>query len=357
MKKKILIIIVSVLCLVLALTLAGCGKKKQDHEASNVVRIYCFGDYIDPDLMKDFQKETGIKVILDTFDTNEEMYPIIKNGTVDYDVICVSDYMIEKLRQEKLLAPLNYDNIPNVENMMPRYLKMAEAFDPGNKYALPHTVGTMGILYNTKKITEGSIDSWNDMWDKKYKGQIVMPDSMRDTFAIALKAKGYSLNATSKEALKTASDYLIKQKPLVYKYANDSARDTMVGGSADMAVIWSGEVQYCQELNEDLAYVIPKEGSEEFLDMWAVPANAVNKTNGEKWINFMLSKEAAEKNYEYLTYAIPNKYVYDMVKDDPEVLNILFPDDKILEKCETLKTLTTEEEDRYSYYWKIFKAD
>ena len=131
-------------------------------------------------------------------------------------------------------------------------------FDPGNKYSVPHTWGTLGILYDSTKIPEGAVTSWNDLWKEEYRGRIVMPDSMRDTMAIALKAKGYSLNTKDERQLAVATDYLTAQKPLVYKYANDSARDMILGGSADLAVIWNGEVLYCQEERPELSYVVPK---------------------------------------------------------------------------------------------------
>ncbi|MGN0734169.1 MAG: extracellular solute-binding protein [Emergencia sp.] len=320
------------------------------------VHVYCFGDYIDPELIDEFEEETGVKVIMDTFDTNEEMYPVIKNESVNYDVICASDYMIEKLAGEGLLAELNRENIPNYSNLMEEYMANSESFDKGNKYAVPHTIGTLGIIYNTNTVKEGEITSWNDLWKKKYEQRIVMPDSVRDTFAIALKAKGYSLNTTDEAEVKEAADYLILQKPLVYKYANDSARDLILGGSVDIAVVWSGEVLYTQEENPDLSFVLPEEGSEQFTDCWAVPASAANKKNGELWINFMLKKSTAETNYEYLTYSIPNKAVYDYVSDDENAMNVLFPEAAVLEKCEALKNLGSEADDMYSVQWKRFKS-
>ena len=183
-----------------------------------------------------------------------------------------------------------------------------------------------------------------------------MPDSMRDTLAIALKAKGYSLNTTDEKQIAEASRYLTEQKPLVYKYANDSARDIILGGSADIAVIWNGEVLYCQEENPDLAYVVPKEGSEDFTDSWAIPTSAKNKENAEKWINFMLDKDVAMTNFDYLTYSIPNISVIDSVRDDAAKMGVLFPEDSVLEKCEALKNLGPAAGDLYTKYWKKFKS-
>jgi len=320
------------------------------------VHVYSYGDYIDPVLIDEFEKETGITVVMDTFDTAEEMYPVIKNQSVSYDVICVSDYMIEKLMEEDLLAELDYAGIPNVENIDKKYLELAEAFDPGNKYAVPHTWGSLGILYDTAVIPEGEITSWNDLWKDKYAGRIVMPDSMRDTLAIGLKAKGYSLNTTNEEEISAATEYLIQQKPLVYKYANDSARDLILGDAADIAVVWNGEVLYTQEENPDLAYVIPKEGSEHFTDAWAMPKAGKHKENGLKWINFMLEKENAEVNFDYLTYSIPNVSVIEMNKDNPADMGVLFPAEEVLTKCEALKNLGSEIDDLYTRYWKKFKS-
>ena len=353
-KKVVSVVTTSMVILLLGGVMFASGITTKS--TGDEVHVYCFGDYIDPELIDEFEEETGVKVIMDTFDTNEEMYPVIKNESVNYDVICASDYMIEKLAGEGLLAELNRENIPNYSNLMEEYMAASESFDKGNKYAVPHTIGTLGIIYNTNTVKEGEITSWNDLWKKKYEQRIVMPDSVRDTFAIALKAKGYSLNTTDEAEVKEAADYLIQQKPLVYKYANDSARDLILGGSVDIAVVWSGEVLYTQEENPDLSFVLPQEGSEQFIDCWAVPASASNKKNGELWINFMLKKSSAEKNYEYLTYSIPNKAVYDYVSDDENAMNVLFPEASVLEKCEALKNLGSEADDMYSVQWKRFKS-
>lgn len=353
--KKPVTILLTVLVAALlggTLLLSGFSGEKNGKE----VHIYAFGDYIDPSLIEEFEEETGISVVMDTFDTNEEMYPVIKNQSVNYDVICASDYMIDKMIGENLLWEIDYSGIPNISNLSEKYLATAAKFDPGNKYSVPHTWGTLGILYDTTKIPEGSVTSWNDLWKEEYRGRIVMPDSMRDTMAIALKAKGYSLNTKDERQVAEAADYLAKQKPLVYKYANDSARDMILGGSADLAVIWNGEVIYCQEERPELSYVVPKEGGEEFTDCWAIPAAASNKENAQAWINFMLEKETAKRNYEYLTYSIPNISVIDSVKRNPAKMQVLFPEDSVLVQCESLKNLGAEADDLYTAYWKKFKS-
>lgn len=355
MKKRIVSML---LIFALCLGLAACGGKGEEKENnSKVIKVYSLGDYFDPALIDEFEKETGIKVILDNFDTNEEMYPVISKGTVRYDVICASDYMIERLLKKKLLAKLDYANLPNFENIDQRYMQIASKFDKNNEYAVPHTWGVLGVMYNTKKVREGEIKSWNDLLKKKYDQQIVMPDSVRDNFAIALKARGYSINTKKESELKEATKFLQDQSPLVYKYSNDAARDLAIGGSTDIAIVWNGEALYSREENSDLDFVVPKEGSEEFLDMWAIPANAEHKKNAEKWIDFMMRKDTALKNYEYLTYTIPNKAVIEKVSKDTESKKYIFPDESIISKCESLTDLGTKYDDMYNKYWKKFKSN
>lgn len=351
-KRMLLIAVILTAIVVAAFIITGCGSKNK-----NEVDVFCYGDYMDPSLVKQFEKETGIKVVLDTYDTNEEMYPVIKNQAGVYDVICPDAYMVQRMASEGLLAKIDYSNIPNIKNIGKSYLKRADSsYDPGNKYSVPYQWGTAGILYNTKRIKKGSITSWKDLWDKKYKGKIVMQDGLRDTMAVSLKALGYSLNTTKKSELSAAANYLIKQKPLVYKYANDSARDLLIGNSADLGVVWNGEMLYSQQLNKDLDFVIPKEGTEIFVDSWCIPKNAFHKSNAEKWINFMCRADVAYKNFEYLTYSTPNDAARKMMSKSVQNNTGLFPTAKLLEKSETLKDVGPDGDDLYSYYWKIFKS-
>lgn len=343
--------LVLALAVILTLGLAtGCGGGSKAGENGQVY-VYCFGDYIDPELEYEFEEATGYDVVIDYFDTNEELYPVIKNNTAKYDVICASDYMIAKLINEGLLAEIDYSNVPNSAYISENVKPFMEEFDPGMKYSVPHTWGTYGIMYNKEMVNPADIDSWNDLWDEKYADQIVMPDSLREMYMIAGKVLGYSMNTTSEKEVKEMTDLLLKQKPLVYKLANDSARDLMIGESAALAVVNSGEVLYSQELNDNMGFVIPKEGTEVWTDCWAVTANAANKAGAEAWINFMLEEDSAEDNFEYLTYAIPNTQIADLTA--AEVLN---PPKEVLAKCETLKNLGAEADDMYSKYWKEYKS-
>ena len=347
MKKIISGILMAVLIMAL---LTGCGGSSSEGE-NNKVYVYCFGDYFDPELEYSFEEATGYDVIIDYFDTNEELYPVVKNNTVQYDVICASDYMIAKLKGEGLLGEIDYANVPNASNISESIKPFFDEFDPGMKVSVPHTWGTYGIMYNKKMVDKADMTSWDVLWNDKYKDQIIMPDSMREAFMIAAKKLGYSMNTTSENELKEITDLLINQKPLVYKLANDSARELMLGESAAMAVITSGEVLYSQELNENLDFVIPEEGTEVWTDCWALTSAAGNKAGGEAWINYMLDGETATKNFEYLTYAIPNDQIADLTNEP-----VLNPSSEILKKCETLANLGSEVDDMYSRYWKEYKS-
>lgn len=324
---------------------------------SSTVYVYNFGDYIDPDLVSEFEEETGYSVVMDYFDTNEEMYPVIKNKTADYDVICASDYMIEKMIGENLLEPIDFRNVPNAEYLTSGIRSVVEDFDPGMKYCIPHTWGTYGIAYNksliddeTLRLMESGEISWKILWDKKYEGQIVMTNSLREAYMVAAEILGYSINTTDEKQVSEMTDLLIEQKPLVYAYANDNCRDLMIGGSAALGVITSGDVLYARDANSDIGYAVPVEGTEVWTDCWAVPASVGNREGAYAWLDFLLSKEAAEKNFEYIQYAIPNTQLPDF-SGDP----VLSPSESVLAKCETLKNLGTEGDDLYSRYWKKAK--
>lgn len=352
-RRIISLLLVLLMTVLTALPLASCGRKNQ-----NEVAVFTAGDYIDPAVVKQFTKETGIKVVLDTFDTNEEMYPVIKNQAGVYDVICTSDYMVERMRGEGLLQKIDFSKVPNNRYIGSRYKAIADrAYDPGNHYSVPYQFGVLGIMYNTKKIPKGSVTSWNDLWNPKYKGKLLMQDSLRDTLAAALKAQGHSLNTKKESDLKQAVRYLIRQKPLVYKYANDSARDLLLGGSADIGVVWNGEMLYSQKLNPALDFVIPKEGTEVFIDAWVIPKNAFHVSNAEKWINFMCRPDIAYKNFKYLTYATPNEGARKKMPKKIRENQKLFPPDGALKKSEVLRDLGPDGDDLYSMYWKMYKSE
>ena len=331
------------------------GQKDGTSKNGQVI-VYNWGEYIDPEIIDLFEEETGIDVIYEEFETNEIMYPKIQSGAIAYDVVCTSDYMIQRMIENDLLAEINYDHIPNLKYIGDNYMKMSRQFDPENKYSVPYLWGTVGILYN-KKMVDEPVDSWGILWDKKYEDSILMQDSVRDAFAVALKYLGYSLNSTDLDELEAAKNLLIEQKPLVQAYVIDQVRDKMIGGEAALGVIYSGEALYCQQENPDLDYVIPKEGTNIWIDSWVIPKNAKNVENAEAFINFLCRPDIAKMNFDYITYSIPNTAGRDLI-DDESLRNspIAFPDDSKLENCETFRFLGDDNDALYNRLWREIKS-
>lgn len=338
----------------LSLILAGCGSSSSGENGTVVV--YNWGEYIDPVTIDMFEEETGIKVIYEEYETNETMFPRVESGSTVYDVICPSDYMIQKMIENDMLSEINFDHIPNSENIGRQYFEQSKEFDPDNKYAIPYCFGTVGILYNKTMVSE-PVDSWNILWDETYYDNILMQDSVRDAFMVALKLNGCSMNTLDRSELEAAKNALIRQKPLVQAYVIDQVRDKMIGGEAAIGVIYSGEAIYTMRENPDLAYAIPKEGTNVWLDCWVIPENAPNKDNAETFINFMCREDIALINFEYLTYSTPNIAAQALIEDE-EIRNseITYPDLSQYENLETFRYLGTEGTELYNDLWKEVKA-
>ena len=329
---------------------------KEDLSGTNQVIVYNWGEYLDPEVITLFEKETGINVVYEEFETNEIMYPKVQSGAIAYDVVCPSDYMIQRMIENDLLAELNFDNIPNIKNIGQEYFKQSRQFDSENKYSVPYCWGTVGILYN-KTMVDEPIDSWSVLWDEKYKDSILMQDSVRDAFAVALKYKGHSLNSTDLDELEEAKELLIKQKPLVQAYVIDQVRDKMIGNEAAIGVIYSGEAIYTHLENPNLEYVIPKEGSNVWIDSWVIPKNAKHKENAEDFINFLCRPDIAKMNFDYITYSTPNTAARELI-EDPAIRNskIAFPDASELERCETFQFLGDKNDAIYNKLWREIKS-
>ncbi|MGC4019574.1 MAG: extracellular solute-binding protein [Muricomes sp.] len=329
---------------------------KSSTAGNNQVIVYNWGEYINPDVLTKFEEETGIHVVYEEYETNEIMYPKIQSGAIAYDVVCPSDYMIQRMIENNLLAEINFDNVPNIKYIDSTYLEQARQFDPQNKYSVPYLFGTVGILYNKTMVHE-PVDSWGILWDETYKGNILMQDSVRDAFGITLKYLGYSLNSTDLDELEEAKKMLIKQKPLVQAYVIDQVRDKMIGNEAAIGVIYSGEALYTQTENPNLEYVIPKEGSNLWIDSWAIPKNAKHKENAEAFINFLCRPDIAKMNYDYTTYSIPNSEGRKLIEDDWLRNNkITFPDPEDLAQCETFKFLGDDNDELYNRLWREVKS-
>lgn len=325
--KKISLIL-SVIILSTSL-LVGCGENKK---TETVLSVYNVGDYIDEELIGKFEEETGIKIQYQTYDTNEMMYQKVKSGSTNYDLVFPSDYMVEKMKSENLIQKIDFNNIPNFKYIEESFKN--PIYDETNEYSVPYMWGTFGILYNTKMVNN-KVDSWDILWDQNYKGNIMMFDSVRDTIGIALKKLGYSMNTTNIKEINEAKELLLKQKNLVLAYVNDEGKDRLLGEEAAMGIIYSGDAVMLMEENPNLKYVIPKEGSNKWVDAMCIPVSAKHKKEAEMFINFLLEPENAKVNAEYIGYSIPNIGALKLL--DKEITNnsVAYPSKNILDKCET----------------------
>lgn len=350
MKKRLLLLLTVA---AMPFLFAGCGSASS--EDSLVVLNY--GKYIDPDMLALFEKETGISVDYEEYESPEEMYTKYKAGSIDYDLICTSDYMVQKLIEEDNVLELNFDNMPESKNIDSSYFEFSKAFDPENKYSLPYFFGTVGILYNSTMVDDSEVDTWDVLWDEKYSGQIIMENSVRDTFMVPLKRLGYSLNATDPGELNEALDMLLEQKPLVYAYFVDESADEMVAGNAALALVYSGEAAEAQSQNPDLKFSVPKEGSNMWIDSWFMPKTCKHQENAEKFLDFLCRGDVAEKNFEYVFYSTPNNAVLDSLDAEELANTTIFPSGEVKDNCEVLSCLDEETTKLYNDLWKKLKSN
>jgi len=318
MKKTIVLFSAVLFAFVLVFTLSSCSG-----DDSDTLYVYNWGEYISDgsedtlDVNKAFEEyylETyGKKITVNysTFSSNEDMYAKISSGAVSYDVIFPSDYMIERLIKENLLAELNYDNIPNYSHIFDSFKGENAFYDPQNKYTVPYAYGMVGIIYNTTLVDEADAaeQSWGLMWNEKYSGEILQFNNSRDAFGTALYYLGYDVNDATEEQWKSAKDKLLEQKPLVQAYVMDEIYNKMKGASASIASYYAGDYIMMYEDNNDLEFYYPKEGTNYYVDAMCIPSSSKNKELAERYINFMLSEEPAIANAEYTYYATPNDLV------------------------------------------------
>ena len=305
----------------------GCNKNYSEE-----ISFFNYGENIDEETIKEFEKTYGIKVNVETFDDMETMYQKISNSGVTYDVVLVSDALMPRMIKSNLVQPLNKDNIPNISQMDEEYLDLE--IDPGNKYSVPYMFGTVGLIYN-KDVVKEDVDSWDILWNPKYKGNIMMFDSVRDTMGIALKKLGYSMNTTDLKEINEAKDVLMKQKDLVLAYVNDEGKDRLLGEEVAMGIIYSGDAVTLMDENPNLDYAIPKEGSNKWVDAMCIPKTAQNKKEAELFINFLLDPENAKINAEYIGYSIPNDGALKLLDKEITENPVAYPSQEVLNKCET----------------------
>lgn len=347
MKKNL--VLLAALIMAVAVLLSACG----DTEPQEVVNVFNWGENIDESIFDDFEEQTGIKVNYKVYESNEQLYTMLKQGGVNYDVIIPSDYMISRMIDEDMLEKIDYANVPNLSNIDSQYLNLE--FDPQQEYSVPYTWGVVGIIYNTKTVTE-PVTSWATLFDEKYSGSILQFDNSRDAMATALFYLGYDINTTDKAQLDEAFELLTKQKPILQGYYMDQQFDKLEGGEAAIGVYYAGDAVTMMSNNPDLAFVVPTEGSNFFVDAMCIPKGAANKANGEAFINFMCEDEIVIRNMEVTGYATPSASAYAILDDELKNNPIIFPDKSILDNCQTYVNLPAETLELYNDYWTKLKS-
>ncbi len=356
------------LCLILSVlliltSLSGCGYEYADlelraeystHLAGTTLNVYNWGEYISDgsedsiDVEKEFEKLTGINVNYSTFDSNETMYSQLKNGGVSYDIIIPSDYMIERLKSENMLKKLDFSYITNYDLIDEQYKNIY--YDEHNEYTVPYSVGMVGIIYNSK-IVNTTVDSWSILWNEQYKDNILMFNNPRDAFAIAQFRLGQDINSTNKADWDAAKNLLIAQKPILQSYVMDEVYGKMETGEAAIAPYYAGDFLTMKEINEDLEFAYPKEGTNIFVDAICVPSSAQNYEAAMMFINFLLEPEISLANAEYIGYASPNTDVVN--NPDYYYYNneILYPSEENTPKTQYFTDIDSETRYYYENLW------
>ncbi len=362
--------------LAMGLFLSGCAMDDPDNagtsgspdssnssgtsEGKRELNVCSWGEYIDLSLIDEFEEATGIKVNYQTTDSNETMYNLLKTTGGGFDVIVPSDYMISQLIEEGMLAEINYDNIPNFSLIDDRFKNLS--YDPENKYTVPYTWGTLGIIYNTERVTE-PVTSWDIMFDPAHAGDVLMIRNSRDAFGIALMSLGYSVNTTDEAQIREAYQKVVDANEAgVYQaFVMDEIFQNMEGGNAAVATYYAGDYLTMLESNESLAYAVPEEGSNWFVDAMCILKDAQNVSEAEEWINFLCSTEASLRNMDYIWYASPNTEALEMYPEwyeeqygeplDMELYEIMAAPQEVLDRCEAYLVLPAETRTFYNDLW------
>jgi spermidine/putrescine transport system substrate-binding protein len=310
---------------------------------SEIITVYNASEYMDMTTIRDFEKAHNVGVKYVEFDSNEDMYDEISRTPDAYDVLVPSDYMIDRLIKEGKLAKLDKSKVPNMSNVAPEYL--APAYDPNNEYVVPYMAGTLGILYH-KKAVSAPVDSWTSLFDTQYKGKILMWDSMRDCIGATLKMLGYSMNSSDDRELSEAKAYLQKQRSLVQKYGEEEIRDILIADEGILAIVYSGEAKRAVDQNPNLAYVIPKEGSNKWVDGFVILKSTKHLEASQKFINFMCRPHIAVRNMTETGYTSPVSGAWAEFGGN----KIMFPTAEELLRCEAF-LYNAEAAGKYNRFW------
>jgi len=317
--------------------LSSCQTRGQEKlSGGNRLNIYSWNDYLDPKVIPEFEKRTGIQVTFDTFASNEALIAKIEAGGSQYDVIVPTNYAVYKLKQLNKLQKIDKELVPNFKNVMERFRD--PIFDRGCQYSIPYTFGTTGIAFN-RTAYDSPKDyprDWDAFWDTRLKGRLTLLEDVRETFGLALKRKGHSYNTKAEPLIKQACLDLIDQKKLVMCYSSDQVIIYLASGDALLSLAFSGDAHQATRSNADVQYIIPESGASMWIDNMAIPVGAPNRENAHKWMNFILEPEIAAANANYTYYAVPNQPALKLVK--PQLLEdkTLYPTPELLNRCEEI---------------------
>lgn len=345
--KKLSLVLAGILC---AGLLSGCGA-----ESKQTLKVYSCGEYIDTSLLGKFEKEYDCKVVYETFDSNESMYTKIQSGET-YDILVPSDYMIERLIKEDKLQPIDWSLVPNASELDETI--MGEAYDSDNTYSAPFFYGTVGILYNKNVVEQADLEEgWELLRNTKYAGDIYMYDSERDSFMVALKALGYSMNTTNTDEIDKAYEWLIEQRDTVSPvYAGDDVIDNMISGNKSVAVVYSGDAAYIMSENEELEYYQPKEGTNVWQDAMVITANSTQTELAHAYINFMLEPENAYANTAEVGYTSPVTAAREQAAQEVYPGISAYEPDTLTETNEVFRYQEQEIKEYFAELWTKVKA-
>lgn len=330
-------------------------KKNLSGKGSKTLTVLNYGKYIDEGLVQQFEEETGIIVKYEEYEEPEEMYTKYKAGSISYDLICTSDYIIEKLINEEELLTIDYQAMENYDNIDQTIIDMS-TFDPTHEYTVPYFYGTLGILYNTKVYSEEDVKTWDLIWDTNLTEDLIMTNSVRDAFAPALITLGYSLNDTNPDHLAQAQKLLLEQKPQVSAYYVDETADEMIAENAALAVCYSGEAALAMDENENLNYYVPDEGSNLWIDSWFIPKSCENYDEAIAFLDFLCQDEEALVNFDYVYYASPILYVQENMDIDDRLYSAINPSSDIILNCEVYSALDDEIAAYVNTLWQQIKS-
>lgn len=353
MKQLVRMFAVVMIVSLLLIYLTSYLNSSEGYSGDNTLTIYNWGDYVDPELLARFEKETGIKVIYQTFDSNEAMMTKIEQGGTTFDVSIPSEYAISKMKEENLLLELDHSKLPNLKNIDPKFMNLS--FDPGNAYSIPYFWGTVGIVYNPELVGELTFSSWDDLWDPSLRNQILLLDGAREVMGMGLNSLHYSLNDTNEDHLQEAKAKLLQMTPNVKAIVGDEIKLLLANEEAAVGLVWSGDASEIMGENEKLDYVVPEEGSNLWFDNMVIPKTARNIEGAHQFINFMLDPEVAAQNAEYVGYSTPNQAALALLPDEISGDDRFYPDEELTSRLEVYDNLGKRMLSHYNELFLEFK--